>query len=231
MNVDFAQLEFVVAAYLSRDPVAMQEVIDGVDQHSVNQANWNLPSRRVAKFFVFRILYGGRQFSVDPMFLHISQDQRFWDNLIDNEFYAKYKGIKEWHENLMREVSRAGYLEMPTGRRYYYELEFGNLPRPKILNYPVQGLAADLVSLFRVSLYNRLTKMGLLTSALLVSTIHDSVIVDLADRTLLPTVAQVMSDALTAVPMNFKKLFGVEFDLPLRGDISYGPTKASLERI
>jgi len=228
INVDFSQLEFVVAAYLSRDPTALQEVKDGIDQHSLNQQAWNLPERRTAKFFVFRILYGGRQFSVDPMFMHISSDQRFWDNLIDNEFYVKYRGIRKWHDDLVRTVTLDGSVTMPTGRTYYFTPEYGNLPRPKILNYPVQGLAADLVAIARVSLYRRLLAAGLLSSCLMVSSIHDSIIVDIADKVLLSQVALMMQSVLTDVPGNFKKLFGVEFDLPLRGDISYGPTKADL---
>lgn len=167
-------------------------------------------------------------FSVDPMFLHISTDQKFWDKLIDEQFYGKYQGIQKWHESLMKEVSRAGYLEMPTGRRYFYELEYGNLPRPKILNYPVQGFAADLVAIARVSLYRRLKAAGLLNTALMVSTIHDSIIVDLADISRLNDVAAMMESVLRDVPSNFKKLFGIDFDLPLRGDISYGPTKADM---
>jgi len=62
----------------------------------------------------------------------------------------------------------------------------------------------------------------------MVSSIHDSIIVDIADKALLSRVALMMQNVLTDVPGNFKKLFGVEFDLPLRGDISYGPTKADL---
>lgn len=54
VNVDVKSLEIVVAATLSQDRVLMQELIDGVDIHLMNQNLLNLPSRLIAKLFVFR---------------------------------------------------------------------------------------------------------------------------------------------------------------------------------
>lgn len=54
VNCDVKSLEWVVGAYLSQDEVAIEEILRGVDQHSDNQIRFKLPSRLIAKTFVFR---------------------------------------------------------------------------------------------------------------------------------------------------------------------------------
>jgi hypothetical protein len=54
INCDAKALEWVVGTYLSKDKVAKQEILNKVDQHSLNQKAFNLPSRLIAKTFVFR---------------------------------------------------------------------------------------------------------------------------------------------------------------------------------
>lgn len=60
LQADAKALEWVCASYLSQDPIAMEEVLNNVDQHSDNQERFGLPSRLVAKTFVFRLIYGDR---------------------------------------------------------------------------------------------------------------------------------------------------------------------------
>lgn len=56
VNGDAKALEWVVGTYLSKDKVAKQEILDKVDQHTLNQKAFGLPSRLIAKKFVFRKL-------------------------------------------------------------------------------------------------------------------------------------------------------------------------------
>jgi DNA polymerase-1 len=62
LEADFAQLEFRVAAYLSQDKVAMEEVRTGFDVHSYTAkiiSDAGQPtSRQVAKMHTFAPLYG-----------------------------------------------------------------------------------------------------------------------------------------------------------------------------
>lgn len=51
---DASALEVVGAAYLSQDKILCQEIREGVDIHGRNQEALNLPSRLIAKIFVFR---------------------------------------------------------------------------------------------------------------------------------------------------------------------------------
>ncbi len=227
LNFDAKALEWVAAVYLSGDEIGIAEIESGSDIHSSNQAAFGLPTRLVAKTFVFRLLYGGSAYAyaTDPDFTHVSRSERWWQGIID-KFYAKYKGIAKWHESLMTEVGRSGKLTMPTGREYIFLNKRNKrgesvLPRTQILNYPVQGLGADLMAIVRVSLRRRMVKAG--CAASLVCTVHDSVLIDALEKDV-DKISNIVYKVFEDVPMNFQKLFGVPFYLPLNVEIQTGPT-------
>ena len=174
LQADAKALEWVCATYLSQDPVAYKEIWDNADQHTDNQQRFGLPSRLIAKTFVFRLIYGGSAYSYanDPNFKDIG-GEKYWQDVID-QFYEKYAGLGEWHRRIFDDAKRDRKLTMPTGRVYYYEPEIKfnkeNWPRTKILNYPVQGLGADLMAIARVSLFNRLKDVK---GIKFVNTVHD----------------------------------------------------------
>lgn len=221
IEADAKALEWLGAVYLSKDKKGYDEIISGVDQHSDNQARFRLPSRLVAKTFVFRLIYGGSAFAYanDPEFTHISRSDKYWQSVID-QFYAKYPDLHRWHSSLMREVIRTGQLVMPTGRVYKYERnERNEWPRTTILNYPVQGLGADLMAIARCSLFKRVKKSGLLCS--FISTVHDSIILDSPEENVSKLI-QIINDVWKDLPKNFELLFKVPFDLPTKVEIKVG---------
>ena len=225
LNADARQLEWICATYLSQDKVAIDEINNQVDQHADNQARFGLPSRLIAKTFVFRLIYGGSAFSYanDPNFKDIG-NETFWQRVID-QFYAKYTGLKAWHDKIMFDVKQTNQLVMPTGRTYKYLPEVnsqGNLkyPRTRILNYPVQGLGADLMSIARVSLYNKIINMD---GVKLINTVHDSIMLDFDNNTCYNnSIVPIVKESFENVPANFKHLFGKDFNLPVRVDIQVG---------
>ena len=54
VNADASALEWVAGTFLSQDKVAIDEIWNRVDQHTLNQTTFGLPSRLIAKTFVFR---------------------------------------------------------------------------------------------------------------------------------------------------------------------------------
>jgi len=236
IEADASNLEVVCAAYLSQDKILMQELWDGVDIHGENQKALGFPSgpeyRLIAKIFQFRLIYGGSKFSyaMDPMFNKISAKPEFWDSIISN-YYQKYKGLHAWHQALMRGVEKTGRWTSPTGRVYRYEIVrkangSREWPRTTILNYPVQGLGADLMSIARVSAYKRLRE---LENLLFINTVHDSILLDLKEynEELLSQLRGVFTD----IPRNFEKLFGSKFNLPMKCKIKVGPNWKDMKEI
>lgn len=233
LQADAKQLEWVGATYLSQDQTALEEIWKEVDQHADNQARFGLPSRLIAKTFVFRLIYGGSAYSYanDNNFKDIGNEE-FWQNVID-QFYAKYSGLQKWHTQIVEEAKRNRKLVMPTGRVYNYEPSFKYnkevWPRTKILNYPVQGLGADLMAIARVSLRNRIKDLD---SVLLVNTVHDSIILDFdSNKNDTLELVKLVDQCFNDVPKNFRKLFGVEFNLPMRVECEVGNDWGNMEKI
>jgi DNA polymerase I len=224
----FKGLELVTAAYLSRDPVMSQEILDqangGPDLHATNMRVFKIKERRDAKIFVFKLLYGGTAwgFARQPDFAHISTSVKFWEKLID-EFYKKYQGVAKWHDQLVKEVINTGKLVMPTGREFHYPtrdvIDRVWFWRPKILNYPVQGTGADLVCIGRVTAWKRLRQKSY--PVYWQSTVHDSIDVDVPVE-LVYNVCDVIDRAFKDVPQNFERLFGHKFHLPISAEIEFG---------
>ena len=230
VNVDASALEWICAAYLSKDKVAYEEIRAKVDQHTANQIRFGLPTRLIAKTFVFRLIYGGSAYSYanDPDFESVKGNEKFWQEVID-EFYSKYQGISQWHTDLMSEATTSGKLRMPTGRIYNFNSTPRGRdlvwPRTKILNYPIQGLGADLMAIARVSAFRRFKDQQI--EGVLISTIHDSIVADVKSHEVERT-CQLFHDVFEAIPLNFKRVFDVDFDLPTRSEVSYGNDKFNL---
>ena len=119
---------------------------------------------------------------------------------------------------------------MPTGRIFSFDRsEVARRTffwRPKILNYPVQGTGADLVSIGRVSMWKRLRKAGL--PALFQSTVHDSVDLDIPSDVCYNSCCKIVKASIEDIPINFYRMFGIKFDLPVSVEIGYGPNLKEL---
>jgi DNA polymerase-1 len=226
VQADANALEIRVAAYLSQDEVMLDELRSNKDLHTDNQTRLGLPSRDIAKTFVFRLLYGGSAyaFSMDQNFALCKLSEKKWQDVIDT-YYTKYKGVAKWHIKICQDVARTGKLVMPTGRIYTYEptMKRGERiwPRTTILNYPVQGLGADLMAIARVALKTRLDRLNA-PEILLVNTVHDSIIVDCPEK-YVSVVSSIMISVFEDIPRNFERLFGVEFNVPMKAEIQVGP--------
>lgn len=186
----------------------------------------------MAKVFLFRVIYRGSAyaFKSDPDFTHVSSSERWWQQRID-AFYTKYKGLDEWHTKLLKMVGLStGLLTMPTGRTYLFEREtdhFKNLvwPQKKIVNYPVQGLGAELMAVARVSLRKRLVALGL--KSLLVCTVHDSVLIDALPEEVVQ-ICRLIYEVFADIPRNWERLFGIPFDVKLHAEVQVGNTWADM---
>lgn len=230
VNIDVKGLEWVTVVWFAQDRVAMDEIIKGVDQHAVNQGVFGLPERRIAKIFVFRLIYGGSKwaYALDPDFNWISKKADYWQGVID-KFYEKYKSIARTHIKWVDEAIRTGCLTMPTGRIFTFQPKIvrGQVkwPRTQILNYPVQGTGHDIVTIARVSLFKRIKAHALLsTNVHFVSTVHDSIVLDIVrwDDSIRSELVSMVGSVFRDVPTNFRNLFGMELNLPIQAEVSYG---------
>jgi len=234
VQADFKALEWVTALELSQDSIGIQEYIDGIDLHAENQTLLKLPERRIAKIFLFRLIYGGTGYSYahDNNFNHVSSNVKYWDRLIE-QFYSKYVGLYKWHTRIFSDTARNGQLVIPTGRIYRFSPQRdrkGELkwPRTKILNYPVQGYAAELVKIARILLYEYLNGKGL-NHGLLISSVHDSLVVDCPNEDTERTCEALHHIIHDLTSRAFERVFSTKFSLPLRGEITFGYNQKETE--
>lgn len=234
IEADASGLEVVGAAVLSEDKMLCSELRDGKDIHEDNREKFGLPTTLVAKVLKFRILYGANEFSFarDPDFADVSTKPEFWKEVIE-KYYDKYNGIKKWHDKLMFDVSRSGEYRSPTGRIYEFTpvQKYGKLglPRTAILNYPVQGFGADLMSIARVSAAKRLQQNFKGEDYKLINTVHDSILVDTRSE-LVYDVCECLDKVFRDIPENYRRYFNQPFPVPMTSKIKYGPNWKEVTR-
>lgn len=229
ITYDIKGLEVVTAAFLSNCPVLRGELLAGRDLHEDNRIKFKLGDRDTSKRFKFKMIYGGTAhgFVSDPMFQHLGYKKKEWEIIIE-DYFNKYCGLKSWHETLIDTALSSGTYVSPSGRTYDYKTLFEKYEAwfyiPKIKNYPVQGFGADIVAVARVELYRRMKAAK--CKSLLVNTIHDSIILDCPRAEIYPqgvdkdgpivyNIRVEIEKVFQELPRLLSEAFDIKFDLPL----------------
>lgn len=228
VSIDASQLEWRTIAELARDQTAIGEIVSGADTHTLNQEAFRLPSRLIAKIYLFRTIYRGSgfAFSVDPAFMHVSTDPKFWDN-IGVQFYRKYHGIDTIHQQWAGMVTRGEPIVGPFGRVWDIPLKRDyrgdiKIPWTTLTNYPVQGTGADVMMVARISLWRRLCQNPRLHGQVqLISTVHDSITID-CPSDLVVDVVRLMYEVFDDLVVNIRRTFKYDWITPLAGEVKIG---------
>ncbi len=219
MEADFAQLEFRVAAFLSQDKTAIDEVTTGFDVHSytakiITDAGQTI-SRQEAKSHTFAPLYGASGFGRTPA------EAAYYE-----QFTKKYSGIGKWHKELAREALATGKIKTPSGR----EFAFPDVTRrsngsvtffTQIKNFPVQSFAtADIVPISLIYI-DRLLGANQMQSCI-VNTVHDSIVIDVhpKEKDKVLRIINAANDRLLAI---VNKKWKLDFNVPLLLEAKIGP--------
>lgn len=231
VQVDAKSLEWCTYLFLSQDPVGVEEWYGVVndpsknDIHRANETAFKLPSRLVAKVFLFRWIYRGSAFaySRDPDFMGVSRKVDFWQDVIDR-YYSKYKGLHKTHLNYIETVKKTGQLVSPLGRVYDFEPQKkrGELVwnESDICNYINQGLGADVMSVARISTKQKFDKYKL--QSLLVNTVHDSIVADCPEKEV-ANVEEIFLDVFKELPKRVSQAYDISWNLPMLGEVLVGP--------
>lgn len=234
VSCDASQLEWRTILELSRDEIGIQEILDGADTHSLNQVAFDLPSRLIAKIYLFRTIFRGSgwAFAHDPAFMHVSTDPAYWDS-IGEKFYSKYAGIDAKHKEWVSKVSTGNVLVGPSGRQWDVKLNRDNrgeikIPWTTLTNYPVQGTGADVMMIARISFARRLRASNI--PVLLISTIHDSIVVDVEKR-YLSTIAPMFYEVFDDLIPNIKRCWKYDWIVPLDCEVKYGMNMKDMKKL
>ncbi len=161
-------------------------------------------------------------------------------------YYDRYKEVKEWQDFNIADVkdrrlintaktktgksAATGWICSMTGRKYRFQeydapdwvAEETQFSPTEIKNYPVQGYATgDIVPFILGLLRERIYAKGLENKCLLINTVHDSIILDIEEE-MLYTISKLVKDTMEAVPLLLESVFGIECQLPIKAEVSYG---------
>lgn len=166
--------------------------------------------------------------------MHVSTSVKFWDN-IGKKFYTKYEGIDKLYDKNLGIIGKGLPIVGPLGREWLikpttdYKGELA-LPVTKAVNYPTQGTGADVMMLARISFRNRMHKLPNAKYVKLISTVHDSIVLDGHEEHILPC-AKLFNDVFADLPKNIEKIFGYKWTVPLACETKYGKNMKEMQKI
>jgi len=206
-SADYSQIELRVMAALSKDAAMMEAFEQGHDIHTTTAArvygvdmDGVLPEmRRTAKMVNFGIIYGITGFGLAQR-LGIPRGDA---NVIINEYFKQYGGVKAYMDKTVEFAKEHGYVETMTGRRRYLrDINSRNwnvrgAAERTAINTPVQGTAADMIKLAMIKVQQELLARDCQTTMIL--QVHDELVFDMhkdEEEELTPVIVNAMKDAL-----------------------------------
>lgn len=220
LEIDFAQLEFRTAVFLSQDKQGMEDIKNNLDVHQYT-ANIIGCSRQDAKAHTFKPLYGGVTGTED--------EKRYY-----SAFLKKYKQIAEWHDQLQNEAIKYKRVKLPTGREYAFPYAErmpwgGSSYGTQIKNYPVQGFAtADIVPLACIKIRSLMLEHKV--KSLLINTVHDSIVADVYPGEE-DVMGKIFKEGTSSVVPAMKEYYGINFNVPLDSDLKIGYDWLNMEEV
>jgi DNA polymerase-1 len=243
VELDYAQIEARLAAYLSGDEALRKVFLDGLDMHAMTTAgvfkityeeatDKNNPKykkrRTTAKTTFFGYLYGIYAKSLQRNLKNagvesgIEECKLFLDNLS-----GRYATLAQWQKAMVKDAKAKRYAETKLGRRRYFpyinSIDFGlrgNQERGA-LNHNVQGLAADLLKLSMARLVNLIAENNWIQPVL---TVHDSLVFYVPGDRVAEAVALIKAEMECDLPVE-------GFDIPILAEASVGANYGRLKEV
>jgi len=220
LAADYSQIELRVMAHLSQDPVLLDSFHKDEDIHDRTarevfgmSAVMNPKEfRRHAKVINYGIMYGLSAFGLAQ---NLKIDRREAQKYID-DYFKKYRGVKEWIDRTLAEARKTGYVSTMFGRiRQIPELTSSNwglrgFGERTAVNAPIQGTAADLIKKAMVLMYREMRAKGLRSR--LIMQVHDELVFEVHEEEL-ELMRRLVKDRMEGA---------AELSVPIRVDLAVG---------
>lgn len=184
-SFDYSQIELRILAHFSSDENLIEAFKNNLDIHtetasqlfSIPKEKINEEHRRKAKTINYGIIYGMSPHGLARE-LRISEEEA---EIYINMYFNKFKGVKNFIDNIINEAKEKGYVETILGRRRYIpEFKSKNINLIKFgeriaINTPIQGSGADIIKVSMVNIWNKLKNK----KSRIVLQIHDELLLEI----------------------------------------------------
>lgn len=186
LQLDYSQAELRVLAMLSGDPALIEIYRSGRDLHDAvcdmmfgEGSHKDKELRNLAKTINFGIAYGRGAGSIATKF---KKSMREAQDIIDKWFKPMPK-VKEYINNRRRMATRGEPCVTIFGRERHFVITDAELNhiQNEYINTPIQGTASDFAMLSLLNIYDYLQE-NWAGKARIVSTVHDSIIIEVEDK-------------------------------------------------
>jgi DNA polymerase-1 len=222
LSADYSQIELVVLAHLSGDPMLREAFRENRDIHSqtaailygVEEREVSADQRRVGKTINFGVIYGMSAF-------RLARDMRIPRRDAEEfirRYFQRYAGVDRFIKQTIRQAEQRGYVETIMGRRRRVSRIDSRNRTEKMaaervaVNSPIQGSAADIVKRAMIDVTRALGNKRMESRLLL--QVHDELIFEVPDGEL--------GQARELVREKMER--AVQLSVPLRVSLEVGPT-------
>ena len=203
---DYSQIELRIIASVAGDKKMIEAFKAGKDIHRLTAAEVNDIEeskvsdelRRQAKALNFGVIYGmsAKSFA-ETSGISQEQAQRFIE-----EYFNDFSGIKNYIDEVKQKAVRDGYVKTLLGRRRY--LPEINSPNWQVrqaaermaVNMPIQGLAADIIKLAMIEIYNQILAKE--SGIRMILQVHDELVFEMKNdkiKEMAPKIKKIMEEA------------------------------------
>jgi DNA polymerase-1 len=222
LSADYSQIELVVLAHLSKDPMLQQAFRENRDIHrqtaailfALPEEEVSAEQRRIGKTINFGVIYGMSAF-------RLSRDLRIPRREADEfiqRYFQRYAGVERFIKHTIKQAEERGFVETIMGRRRPLRRINSRNRTEKMaaervaVNSPIQGSAADIVKQAMIDVSRTFAEKKMVSRLLL--QVHDELIFEVP--------AAELEQAQEVVKQSMEQ--AVELSVPLRVSLEIGPT-------
>ncbi len=230
VSFDYSQQELRILAHLSKEDALLTAFQEQKDVHTTTAAQIfhvaytevTREQRMIAKTINFGVIYGMSSFGLSTQ-LHIPVEaaQKFI-----SEFYKTYPKIRSYYDTFLKNGVETGFVETILGRRRFVfehasQKTIDNALRRVLINYPIQGSAADLMKKVMITIHHEVVTKN--PECRLLLQIHDDLVFEVPDD------AKFLEKFIPEVRAHMCRVYPL--DVPIEVDVKYGTNWGEMKKL